>query len=98
MWGKLWLICSCAWLCRPLGSEGHEQPLSRQRLEGDLIEMSDDNNISVASDDAGDEDTIAPKNRGDEQSPQIGNDQGTKRKGYGVGKDVNENVWPQSGA
>ncbi|KAJ8423474.1 hypothetical protein Cgig2_013517 [Carnegiea gigantea] len=43
--------------------------------------MSDDDEISVASDDAGDEDTIAQDNRGDEQSPQTGSDQGMKKKG-----------------
>ena len=77
-------MCSCAWLCWSLGSEGHEQPLSRQRVEGDVIEMSDDDEVFVASDDAGDKDTIAQENQGDEQSPQTNSDQGTKRKGCGM--------------
>ncbi|KAJ8434544.1 hypothetical protein Cgig2_004310 [Carnegiea gigantea] len=69
-----------------VGWEGDHKLVGRkrQRLGGNLIEMSDEDDISIASDDAGDEDTIAPENRGDEQSPQTSSDQGTKRKGCGL--------------
>ncbi|KAJ8430933.1 LOW QUALITY PROTEIN: hypothetical protein Cgig2_002721 [Carnegiea gigantea] len=47
----------------------------------------DDDEISVASDDAGDKDTIEQDNAGDKQSPQTSCDQGTKSKGCGDGED-----------
>jgi len=48
------LVCSN---CRSLGSEGGERPASRLRLGGETIKMSDDDVISVTSEDAGDEAT-----------------------------------------
>ena len=46
------LVCSN---CRSLGVEGRELLASRLRLGGDTIEMLDDDEISIASDDGRDE-------------------------------------------
>ncbi|KAJ8450566.1 hypothetical protein Cgig2_020203 [Carnegiea gigantea] len=78
--------------CRSLGSEGAELPASRLRLGGDTIEMLDDDEISVASEDAGDEETTKEDDAGDEQAAEKRCDDGNKRKGFADGNDVNDNV------
>jgi len=83
--------------CRSSDSEGGEQPALRLRLGGDIVELSYDDEISIASEDAGDEETIEQHDAGDEQSVEKGCDEGKKRKGCGDGNDVNDNVWPRSG-
>ncbi|KAJ8431273.1 hypothetical protein Cgig2_011126 [Carnegiea gigantea] len=67
------------------GECGVEQLQTKLRLEGWIIELSDDDEISIALDDAGGEDTT-----------QKGCDEGTIGKGYAEGNDGNDNVWPQS--
>jgi len=57
------LLCSN---CRSLGVKGGELPARRLRLGRDTIEMSDGDEISVASEDAGDEEAIKEDNAGDE--------------------------------
>ncbi|KAJ8428527.1 hypothetical protein Cgig2_009214 [Carnegiea gigantea] len=73
---------------RSLGSVEGEQPQSRLRLGGDIIELSDYNEISIAPEDTGDEETTAKANAGDEQSPEKGYDEGTTGKWRGDGNDV----------
>ncbi|KAJ8431304.1 hypothetical protein Cgig2_018376 [Carnegiea gigantea] len=76
---------------RSLGVEGGEQPASRLRLGGDTIEMSNDDEISVASEDAGDEEVTEEDDAGDKgvAAEQCGD--GNKRKGCADGNDVNDN-------
>ncbi|KAJ8444456.1 hypothetical protein Cgig2_005978 [Carnegiea gigantea] len=74
--------------CRSLGVEGGELPASRLRLGGDTIEMSDDDEIFVASEDASDEEATKEDDAEDERATE---------KQYGDGNDVNGNVWPHSG-
>ncbi|KAJ8437374.1 LOW QUALITY PROTEIN: hypothetical protein Cgig2_020393 [Carnegiea gigantea] len=80
-----------------LGVEGGELPASRLRLGGDTIEMSDDDEISVASEDVGDEEATKEDDVGDEQAAEKQCGHGNKRKGCADGNDVNDNVWPCSG-
>ncbi|KAJ8446759.1 LOW QUALITY PROTEIN: hypothetical protein Cgig2_000770 [Carnegiea gigantea] len=55
------------------------------RLGGDFIELSDDDKISIASDDIGDEETT--ERRGDE---------GTKGRGCDEGNNESDSIWPRS--
>ncbi|KAJ8441226.1 hypothetical protein Cgig2_033950 [Carnegiea gigantea] len=77
--------------CRSLGSEGRELPASRLRLGGDTMELSDDDEISIVSKDAGDEETTKEDDAGDEQPAKKRCDSGSKRKGSTDGNDVNDN-------
>ncbi|KAJ8434820.1 hypothetical protein Cgig2_033542 [Carnegiea gigantea] len=54
--------------CRSLGVKGGERPTSRLRLGGDTIEMSDDDEICVASEDAGDEEATKEDDAVDERA------------------------------
>ncbi|KAJ8435246.1 hypothetical protein Cgig2_005298 [Carnegiea gigantea] len=72
--------------CRSLGSKGG----------GDTNEISDDDEIYVASEDAGDEETTKEDDVGDEQAAEKRCKDGNKRKGSADGNDVNDNVWPRS--
>ncbi|KAJ8444476.1 hypothetical protein Cgig2_024040 [Carnegiea gigantea] len=54
--------------CRSLGVEGGKLSASRLHLRGDTIEMSDDNEISVASEDASDEEATKEDDVGDERA------------------------------
>ncbi|KAJ8422358.1 LOW QUALITY PROTEIN: hypothetical protein Cgig2_034013 [Carnegiea gigantea] len=60
---------------------------TEQAVSGDTIELSDDDEISLASEDAGDKKTTDQGN--------AGCDEGTKRKGCSDRNDVNDNVWPR---
>jgi len=88
------LVCSN---CSSLGVEGGELPASNLRLGGDTIEMSDDNEISVASEDAGDEEATEEDNAGDKGAAEKQCGDGNKRKGCANGDNVNDNMWPCSG-
>ncbi|KAJ8432255.1 hypothetical protein Cgig2_013908 [Carnegiea gigantea] len=90
---RVWMVCSNY---RSLGLEGGEQPASRLHLGGDTIEMSDDHEISVTSEDASGEEVTEEDDVGDEgvAAEQCGD--GNKRKGCADGNDVNDNVWPRS--
>lgn len=81
---------------RSLGVEGGEQPVSRLYLGGDTIEMSDDDEISVASKDAGDEEATMEDDARNERAVEKQCGDGNKRKGSADGNDVNDNVWPRS--
>ncbi|KAJ8422878.1 LOW QUALITY PROTEIN: hypothetical protein Cgig2_027361 [Carnegiea gigantea] len=76
---------------RSLGVKGGELPASSLHLGGDTIKMSDDNDISVASKDAGDEEATKEDNAGDEQAAEKQCGDGNKRKGCVDGNDVNDN-------
>ncbi|KAJ8428623.1 hypothetical protein Cgig2_015741 [Carnegiea gigantea] len=78
---------------KSLESKRGELPASRLRLRGDRIELSDDDEISVASEDAGDEETTKENDAGDEQVAEKRYDDGNKRKGSADGYDMNDN-WP----
>ncbi|KAJ8439552.1 hypothetical protein Cgig2_007069 [Carnegiea gigantea] len=90
-------VCESRVNCRSLGVEGGELPASRLRLGGDAIEKSDDDEISVASEDAGDEETTKEDDAGNEQAAEKQCGDGNKRKVCTNGNDVNDNVWPRSG-
>ncbi|KAJ8447480.1 hypothetical protein Cgig2_019474 [Carnegiea gigantea] len=83
--------------CRSLEVKRGELPASRLRPGGDTIEMSDDEEISVASEDAGDEEATKEDNAGDERAAEKQCGDGNKRKWCIDGNDVNDNVWPRSG-
>jgi len=83
--------------CRSLGSEGGELPASRLRLGGDTIEISDNNEISITSKDAGDEEATKDDDAGDKQTAEKRCDDRNKRKGSADGNDVNDNMWPRCG-
>ncbi|KAJ8438784.1 LOW QUALITY PROTEIN: hypothetical protein Cgig2_009902 [Carnegiea gigantea] len=83
--------------CKSLEVEGGELPASSLRLGGDTIEMSDDDEISVASEDAGDQEATKKDNAGDERAAEKQYGDGNKRKGRTDGNDVNDNVWLCSG-
>jgi len=55
------------------------------RLGGEFIELFDDNEISIVSDDMGDEETT--ERRGDE---------GTKGRGCDEGNDKSDSIWPRT--
>ncbi|KAJ8446008.1 hypothetical protein Cgig2_012352 [Carnegiea gigantea] len=78
--------------CRSLGVEGGELPASRLFLGGDTIEMSYDNEISVASEDAGDEEATKEDDARDERAAKKQCGDGNKRKGCADRNDVNDNV------
>ncbi|KAJ8433491.1 hypothetical protein Cgig2_018025 [Carnegiea gigantea] len=82
---------------RSLGVEGGELRGSRLRLRGDTIEMSDDDEISIATEDAGDEEATKEDNAGDERAAEKQCSDRNKRKGCTDGNGVNDNVWPRSG-
>ncbi|KAJ8436084.1 hypothetical protein Cgig2_000986 [Carnegiea gigantea] len=65
-------ICTGRVNCRSLGTEGGELPASRLRLGGDTIELSDDDEISIASEDTSDEETTKQDNASEEQSAEKG--------------------------
>jgi len=88
------LVCSN---CRSLGVEGGELLASRLRLGGDTIEMLDDDEISVPSEDTGDEEATKEDDAGDERATEKQCGDGNRRKGCADGNDVNDNVWPRSG-
>jgi len=71
--------------------------VSRPCLGGDTIEMSDDDEISVVSEDAGDEEATEEDDAGDEEAAERRCGDGNKREGCAYGNDVNDNVWPCSG-
>ncbi|KAJ8445906.1 hypothetical protein Cgig2_009835 [Carnegiea gigantea] len=54
--------------CRSLGVKGGELLASMLRLGGDMIEMSNDDEISVASEDADDEEATKEDDAGDERA------------------------------
>ncbi|KAJ8428462.1 hypothetical protein Cgig2_012529 [Carnegiea gigantea] len=83
--------------CRSLGVKGGELPTSRLRLGGDTIEISYDNEISVASEDAGDEEATKEDNEGDERAAEKQCGDGNKKKGCTDQNDVNDNIWPRYG-
>ncbi|KAJ8435321.1 hypothetical protein Cgig2_022922 [Carnegiea gigantea] len=58
--------------------------------------MSDDNEISIASEDVGDREATEEDDVGDEGAAEKQCGDGTKRKGCDDGNDVNVNVWPCS--
>ena len=58
--------------------------------------MSDDDEISVALEAAGDEEVTKEDDASDEQAVEKRCVDRNKRKGYADGNDVNENVWPHS--
>ncbi|KAJ8427958.1 hypothetical protein Cgig2_023253 [Carnegiea gigantea] len=77
---------------RSVGVEGGEQSGSRLRLGGDTIEMSDDDEIYVASEDAGDREAVEEDNAGDEGAAEKRCGDGSKREACDDGNDVNDNV------
>ena len=70
--------------------------MSRPCLGGDTIEMSDDDEISVALEDAGDEEATKEDNAGDERAAEKQYGDGNKRNWCTNENDVNDNVWPRS--
>ncbi|KAJ8438309.1 hypothetical protein Cgig2_018789 [Carnegiea gigantea] len=82
---------------RSLGVEGGELLVSRLHLGGNTIEISDDDEISVASMDAGDEEATKEDDAGDERAAEKQCGDGNKTKGSADGNDINDNVWPRSG-
>ncbi|KAJ8424632.1 hypothetical protein Cgig2_032812 [Carnegiea gigantea] len=75
----------------------HTDPGSRLRVEGDAIELSDDDEISIASEDAGDAEAAEEDDAGDEGAVEKKCGKGSKREGCNDGNDVNDNAWPRSG-
>ncbi|KAJ8434662.1 hypothetical protein Cgig2_030048 [Carnegiea gigantea] len=67
------------------GKCGVEKLQTILQLEGEIIDMSDDDENSVMSDDAGEEDTTDK-----------GDDEGSTAKGSTEGNEGNDNVWPRS--
>jgi len=65
-------------------SDGH--PQTRLRLGGEIIKMSDDDEISVASEDVGEDEAAV---QGGEESSQ--------GKAADERSDANESMWPRSG-
>ncbi|KAJ8430803.1 hypothetical protein Cgig2_005210 [Carnegiea gigantea] len=76
---------------RSLGVERGELPASRLRLGGDTIEMSDDDEISVASKDAGDEEATKEDNAGDVRAAEKQCGDWNKRKWCTNGNDASDN-------
>ncbi|KAJ8422133.1 hypothetical protein Cgig2_008647 [Carnegiea gigantea] len=72
---------------RRRGAAG-EQAASR----GDTIEMSDDDEISIASEDVGDEEATKKDDAGDERAAEKQCGDGNKREGCADGNDVNDNL------
>jgi len=58
--------------------------------------LSDDNEISVASEDVGDVEAAEEDDAGDEGAAEKKCGEGRKREGCDDGNDVNNNVWPHS--
>ncbi|KAJ8435277.1 hypothetical protein Cgig2_030032 [Carnegiea gigantea] len=75
----------------------NEAGVKRLRLGGDTIEISDDDEISLASEDTGDEEATKDDNEGDERAAEKQCGDGNKRKGCTDGNDVNDNVWRRYG-
>jgi len=71
---------------RGSGECSDDHPQTRVRVGGEVIEMSDDDEISVASEDVGEDEAVV---------------QGGKESSQGKGSDErsngNESVWPRSG-
>ena len=87
------LVCSN---CKSLGVEGGELSVSRLCLGRDTIEMSDDDEKFVVSEDAGDEEATKEDDAGNERAAEKQCGDGNKREGCDDGNDVNDNVWPRS--
>ncbi|KAJ8428406.1 LOW QUALITY PROTEIN: hypothetical protein Cgig2_024552 [Carnegiea gigantea] len=77
---------------RSVGVEGGEQPGNRLRVGGDAIELSDDDEISIVSEDADDAEAAEEDDVGDEGAAENKCGEGSKREGCDDGNDLGKKM------